>query len=64
MSYVCEDCGREFAKEAYRDVHPCSAVIGTVKARAIRSQFDPGQFSLEEYADGERPAEIDRTERR
>jgi hypothetical protein len=53
--FACEQCGRTFAKEAYRDVHPCPSVIGEKKARAIRSQFDPAQFHLNEYTDGTRP---------
>lgn len=51
----CELCGRRFEKEAYRDVHPCPEVIGEKNARAIRAQFDPSQFHLNEYSDGTRP---------
>jgi hypothetical protein len=49
MSVDCEECGRTFKKEAYLDVHPCEAVVGKNKARAIRSQFDPGQYRLDEF---------------
>lgn len=53
--YVCEECGREFEKESYRDVHPCPEVVGHKTARAIRAQFDPAQYHLNEYSDGTRP---------
>jgi hypothetical protein len=52
---TCDQCGREFEKEAHRDVHPCPAKIGEKTARAIRSLFDPTQYHLDEYADGTRP---------
>jgi predicted RNA-binding Zn-ribbon protein involved in translation (DUF1610 family) len=51
ISHVCEDCGRTFDREEYLTVHPCPAVIGTVKARAIRSRFDPGQYRLDEFGE-------------
>jgi hypothetical protein len=34
ISHVCEECGRTFDREEDVTVHPCLAVIGTVKARA------------------------------
>jgi hypothetical protein len=55
MTVVCDHCGREFAKDEYRKVHPCPAVVGKKKARAIRAQFDPAQYHLNEYCDGTRP---------
>ena len=55
---VCENCGREFEKEAHREVHPCPADIGEKTARTIRMMFSPGQLRLDEFEDGERPPKI------
>jgi hypothetical protein len=56
---ICDQCGRAFEKEAHYEVHPCPAEIGENKARSIRSMFSPGQFRLDEYADGTHPTKID-----
>jgi predicted RNA-binding Zn-ribbon protein involved in translation (DUF1610 family) len=46
---TCEECGREFEKEAHRAVHPCPAELGEKMTREIRSMFSPGQFRLPEF---------------
>lgn len=51
-AFECEKCGREFAKQAYLEVHPCPKIVGKKKARAIRSMANPAQYRLDEFETG------------